>query len=255
MAAQLRGRNALVTGGTRGIGRGIAIALAGEGANVLACSSSGGEAAEKLAIDLKETSRDRGVPGDHHVLQADVTVVESMRALADECRARLGSLDVIVHNAGVISHVPIGELSLIDWRRVIDTSLTGAFLVVQKMLPLLGRNASVINVGSRAARAGIPLRAHYTAAKAGLEGLTRSLAKELGPRGVRVNVVAPGLIDTDQDRQLPPERRAEIARQCRALTALGRMGTVEEVAGAVLFLASDLSRYVTGQVLDVDGGI
>lgn len=255
MATQLRGRNALVTGGTRGIGRGIAMALAAEGVNVLACSSSGGEAAEALARDLKEISRDNGVPGDHHVMQADVTVVESVQALADECGARLGSLDVLVNNAGAITHAPIGELSLADWHRVIDTSLTGAFLVVQQMLPLLGRDGSIVNIGSRSARAGIPLRAHYTAAKAGLEGLTRSLAKELGPRGIRVNVVAPGVIDTDQDRRLPAQRRAEITRRYGSLTALGRLGAVEEVAGAVLFLASDLSRYVTGQVLDVDGGI
>jgi 3-oxoacyl-[acyl-carrier protein] reductase len=249
MRVELEGRNALVTGGNRGIGRAVTLALAGAGANVVACYRNGGESVETLARRLKE------IGGDHHVLQADISDVANVRALARECRNRLGALDVVVNNAGVISHIPIDELSLAEWRRVIDTNLTGAYLVIQSTLPLLRAGSSVINIGSRASAAGIPLRAHYTAAKAGLVGLTRSLAKELGVRGIRVNVLSPGVIDTDEDHALPSARRAELEQRYRTLTALGRVGRVEDVAGVAMFLASDLSRYVTGQNIDVDGGI
>lgn len=249
MGLDIGGRNALVTGGSRGIGRAVTLALAEAGANVIACYRTGGEPVETLSRRLKE------IGGVHHLVQADVSQADDVLDLAGECRDRLGGLDVVVNNAGVISHIPIDELPLSEWHRVVDTNLTGAFLVIQSVLPLLGTGSSIINIGSRASVAGVPLRAHYTAAKAGLVGLSRSLAKELGPRGIRVNVVAPGVIDSDQDHALPPARRAELEQRYRALTALGRVGRVEEVAGVVLFLASDLARYITGQTIDVDGGI
>jgi 3-oxoacyl-[acyl-carrier protein] reductase len=249
MELELTGRRALVTGTSRGIGREITLALARAGADVVACCRTAGPAAESLAGELKE------IGGDHHVVQADVTKPADVERLADECATRLGSLGVIVNNAGAISHVPIQELSLDEWRRVVDTCLTGTFLVIQKTLPLLGPGSSIVNIGSRATRAGLPMRSHYTAAKAGLVGLTRSLAKELGPRGIRINVVAPGVVDSDEARALPPQRRAEVLARYRELTALGRLGEAGEIAGAVLFLASDLSRYMTGATIDVDGGI
>jgi 3-oxoacyl-[acyl-carrier protein] reductase len=136
-----------------------------------------------------------------------------------------------------------------------DTNLTGAFLVTQKALPLMGPGGSIVNIGSRAARAGMPASSHYTATKAGLVGLTRSLAKELGPRGIRVNVVAPGVIDTGEEQSAPPEARAAIAARTGGLSALGRRGSPDEVAGTVVFLASELSTYLTGATIDVDGGI
>ncbi len=249
MTQLLSGKNAVVTGGTRGIGRGIVLALAKAGANVLTCYRQEGEAVESLARELKT------IGGEHHLIQADVSRTEEVERLIDEARTSLGSIDVLVNNAGVISHIPYAELPLEEWERVLHTNLTAAFLVIQKALPLLGEGSSVINIGSRAAAVGIPLRAHYTASKAGMIGLTRSLCKELGRQGVRVNLVAPGIINTDDTDTLSAQEREHYKQRYANLMALGRFGKPEEVAGVVLFLASDLSAYVTGETIHVDGGV
>jgi 3-oxoacyl-[acyl-carrier protein] reductase len=238
-------KNVLVTGGTRGIGLAIVRALAASGANLVTCYRQDEEAAARLARELKETG------GNHHVIRADVSDPEEAARLAAECRTRLVSLDVVVNNAAAISHIPFAELPLSEWRRVIDTNLTGAAQVIQLTLPLMSRGGSIINIGSRVATVGIPMRAHYTAAKAGLIGLSRSLCKELGPAGIRVNVVAPGVVATEDAANLPEE----VLARYRSITALGRLGQPEEIAGVVLFLASDLSGYVTGETIHVDGGI
>ncbi|MDG4820754.1 3-oxoacyl-ACP reductase FabG [Asanoa sp. WMMD1127] len=243
MTLQLNGKRALVTGGTRGIGRAVVTALAGAGARVITCSRSGGEAAESLARELKETG------GDHHVMKADVAQPDDIDRLVGEAETRFGGLDVIVHNAGVISHVPFGELPEDEWHRVIDTNLTAAYLIVRRALPLLDTGASVIHIGSKVAMVGVPLRAHYTAAKAGLIGLTRSMSKELGPRGIRVNVLAPGPVETET--AVP----AEVVARYQKMIPLGRLGRAPEIANAVLFLASDLASFVNGETLNVDGGI
>jgi NAD(P)-dependent dehydrogenase (short-subunit alcohol dehydrogenase family) len=238
----LTGRNVLLTGGTRGIGLSISLALARAGANLVTCYRSDEQAAQRLTKQLAD------LPGTHHVVAADMGEPAGIDQVVEAARTRLGGLDAVVHNAAAISHVPFTELSLAEWRRVVDTSLTGAFLLTQRALPLLGPGSSVIHVGSKVALIGLPQRAHYTAAKAGLIGLTRSLAKELGPQGIRVNVVAPGIVEGDG---LSDEKRARYQR----LTALGRLGDASDIAGAVLYLASDLSSYVTGETLHVDGGI
>ncbi|MEJ3750552.1 3-oxoacyl-ACP reductase family protein [Actinomycetes bacterium KLBMP 9797] len=245
----ISGRNALVTGGSRGIGRAVVLGLARAGVNVVTCYRSGGEPVESLARALKET------PGDHHLVRADVSDAEQVDHLVRECRTRLGGLHVVVNNAGVISHVPYAELPLEEWHRVVNNSLTAAHLVTQRALPLLGDGASIINIGSRVSTVGVPLRSHYTAAKAGLVGLSRSLARELGGRGIRVNVVEPGVIETEEAAKLSPEEYARAQARYRQLTALGRIGQPDELADVVLFLASDLSRYVTGATIHVDGGI
>lgn len=250
MDLRLYGKNALVTGGTRGIGRATVLALAREGANVVTCyRSSSEDVVAGLERELKETD------GYHQVVKADVTSESDVDTLMEECQNRLGSLDIVVSNAGVISHVPFRDLPADEWSRVVDTTLTGAFRVVQKALPLMWKDSSVILVGSRVATVGLPLRAHYTAAKAGLLGLGRSLAKELGPKGIRVNVVAPGVIETEEAASYTPEQRAAYEKRYHNLTALGRFGTPDDIAGAVLFLSSPLSTYVTGETLHVDGGI
>jgi 3-oxoacyl-[acyl-carrier protein] reductase len=249
MDLDLRGRKALVTGGTRGVGRGIVLALARAGVDVVTCYRSEHERVEVLRRELKELG------GDHLVLRADLADPQQVEALVAAAAERYGRLDLVVNNAGAISHVPYAELSLAEWQRIIATNLTAVHLVIQGVLPLLPAGASVISVGSKSAEVGIPQRAHYTATKAALAGLTRSLAKELGGRGVRVNLVTLGVIETENLHALPAGQQEAMVRRYSDKTALGRLGTPEEVAGAVLWLASDLSRYVTGASIAVDGGI
>jgi 3-oxoacyl-[acyl-carrier protein] reductase len=249
MDLDLEGTKALVTGGTRGVGRGIVLALARAGVDVITCYRQDGDAVADLERELKETG------GDHHVVRADLTDPEQVAELFAVVRERFGHLDLVVNNAGAISHIPYGELPLEEWHRVVNTNLTGTFLVIQHALELLGEGSSIVSIGSKVAEVGIPLRAHYTATKAALVGLTRSLAKELGPRGIRVNVLALGVIATEALETMPAEQAEQLRKRYSEKTALGRLGVPDEVGGAVLFLASKLSRYVTGATLQVDGGI
>ncbi|MBB6418547.1 SDR family oxidoreductase [Streptomyces sp. AK010] len=249
MELALHGRKLLVTGGSRGIGRGIVLAAARAGADVVTCYRQESEAVDSLTAALKETA------GDHHVIRADLGETAEADRLVGEAKDRFGRLDGVVNNAGVISHIPFAELPADEWGRILDTNLTAAYRIIQQALPLLGAGSSVVNIGSRGAAAGIPLRAHYTAAKAAMIGLTRSLAKELGPKGIRVNVVAPGVIETEAFADMPAERAAGLRATYSQKTALARLGTVEELAGPVLFLLSDAAAYITGETLNVDGGI
>ncbi|MDH6453699.1 MULTISPECIES: SDR family NAD(P)-dependent oxidoreductase [unclassified Streptomyces] len=246
----LRGKKALVTGGTRGVGRGIVLALARAGADVVTCYRSESEHVASLERELKE------IGGDHLVVQADLTQPVRVARLLEQVReAHGGVLDLVVNNAGAISHIPYEQLSLDEWQRILATNLTAVHLVVQHALPLLRAGSSVVSIGSKAVDAGIPLRSHYTATKAALVGLNRSLAKEFGPRGIRFNVVALGVVETENLHALPEADRRLMIERYSAKTALGRLGLPEEVAGAVLWLAGDLSRYVTGSTVSVDGGI
>jgi NAD(P)-dependent dehydrogenase (short-subunit alcohol dehydrogenase family)/ribosome-associated toxin RatA of RatAB toxin-antitoxin module len=242
-ALDFTGKKILITGGTRGIGRSIVLAFARAGASVVTCYRNDASAADSLVDQLKSAGTEA------HIVQADVTNEADIGALITDCRAHLGNIDVIVNNAGSISHVPFGELSPDEWRRVIDGSLTSAYAVIQAALPMLSPGASIINIGSRVAFVGMPHSAHYTAAKAGLVGLTRSLCKELGPLGYRINVVAPGPVETEEP--VAPE----VKERYRRLIALGRLGRPADIARVVLFLASDLAAFVTGETINVDGGI
>ncbi|KUO15287.1 SDR family NAD(P)-dependent oxidoreductase [Streptomyces dysideae] len=242
----LHGKRALVTGGTRGIGRAISLALAEAGAGVTACYRHDQESAVALERELKQTGN-----ADHGTVRADLGSAEEVGRVIESCRQRHPALDALVHNAGAISHVPFDQLETAEWHRVLDTNLTAAYLLVQQALPMLGPGASVVLVGSKVAQVGVPLRAHYTAAKAGLTGLARSLCKELGPRGIRINVVAPGVTESPAADQLSPEQRARY----ESMAALRRLGTPEDVAAAVTFLAGGSAAYITGETLHVDGGM
>lgn len=245
MTLGLKGKRVLVTGGSRGIGRAITLALAEAGASIVVGYRDDTAAAEAVADRLQQI----GAP--HHLAQADVTNAAAAADLARACQEAFGGLDVVVNNVGAHAHAPLDVLDLTEWRRLIDTDLTSMFLVTQACLPLLSNGASVINIGASVALRGRSGAAHYTAAKAGVIGLTRSLCKELGPqRGIRVNTVAPGVVSADQD-DVPPQVR----KQVQGMTALGKLGSPDDVAGAVLYLAGDLARYVSGVTLNVDGGM
>jgi 3-oxoacyl-[acyl-carrier protein] reductase len=171
--------------------------------------------------------------------------------VVSEARTRYGHLDAVVSNAATVSHHMLAELTSDEWGRTVATNLTGPFTLVKHALPLLRPGSSIVLVGSRVAQAGMPAAAHYVASKAGLSGLCRALCKELGPKAVRVNLVAPGIIETEATANLTTERRCAY----EAKASLGRLGDPDEVAGTILFLASDLAGYITGETINVDGGV
>jgi NAD(P)-dependent dehydrogenase (short-subunit alcohol dehydrogenase family) len=245
MDLQLKGKKALVTGGSRGIGRAIVLALAKQGVSVAACYNRESEAVTSLAAELN------GLGNDSHVVQCDVSDEAAVARMVKGVRDRFGQIDILVNNAGVVSHKPLKDLDPAEWRRVIDTNLTSMYLVTRAVVEAMPKGGSVINVTSAVAMVGMVGRTHYTASKAGVIGFTRSLCKEMGPRGIRVNALAPGIIETDQASGLTPEQRTRYAN----LAALGRLGQSDDLANVVLFLASDLSQFVSGITLNVDGGI
>ncbi|MFI9100515.1 SDR family NAD(P)-dependent oxidoreductase [Streptomyces fildesensis] len=243
----LQGKRILVTGGSRGIGRGIVLAAARAGAQVITCYRQPGDAVTTLEAELAATG------GKHLVLRADATQASDIEEIADACEARFGGLDAVVNNAGTYVPTPYADLDAAQWAATVDGNLTAAHLVIHRSLDLLAPGSSIVNIGSTVAFIGIDGGVHYTAVKAALVGMTRSLARELGPRGIRVNTLSPGRIDTEAMDDLPPQVAAFQRKMFSSFTALGRLGRVEEIAGSVLFLLSDHSTYITGQNIHVDG--
>jgi 3-oxoacyl-[acyl-carrier protein] reductase len=236
--ASLEGRAALVTGGSRGIGRAIALEFARAGASVTLGYRSGGEEAEEVA-------REAG----GRAIQADVSDPEEAQRLVEEA----GELDILVNNAGVTRDGLIARMPDEDWRAVLETNLSGAFYTCRAVARSMMRRRSgaIVNVSSIVGLHGNPGQTNYSASKAGIIGFTKALARELGSRGVRANVVAPGYVDTRLTQVLPDE----VKQAMLANTPLGRFGTAEDVAGAVRFLCSDAAAFITGEVLLVDGGL
>jgi 3-oxoacyl-[acyl-carrier protein] reductase len=238
----LDGKVALVTGGARGIGESISRELTRAGARVAVNYRAGAEAAEALAAELG------AVP-----LQADVADVGEATALVEQVENELGPIDVLVNNAGITRDTLIVRMSDEEWDAVIDTNLRGVFNTCRAVARgmLKRRSGVIVNMTSVVGLHGNAGQANYAASKAGIVGLTKSLAKELGSRGVRVNAVAPGYITTALTSSLSEELQQAVL----GATALGRLGEPEDVAGAVRFLCSEEARYVTGVVLQVDGGL
>lgn len=240
-------RVALVTGGSRGLGRAMAIRLAGSGHRVVVNYAHNADAGEKVVAEIEEKG------GEAISIQADVSSADDVDALFAEATTRLGPVTVLVNNAGITKDELLLRMSPADFDMVIDTNLKSAFLCTKAALRamLRARWGRVISIASVAGIVGNAGQANYAASKAGLIGFSKSVAKEVGTRGITVNVVAPGFVATDLTADLSEEARERM----RERVALGRLGVPEEIAGIVAFLASDEAAYITGQVIAVDGGL
>lgn len=246
MSQVLQGQVALVTGASRGIGRAIALELGRLGATVIGTATS-----ESGAADIQAGLEAAGIAG--RGLALDVTKGEACEAIIGEIEKAFGPVGILVNNAGITRDNLSMRMKDADWDAVIDTNLKAVFrmsrLVMRGMMK--ARAGRIINITSVVGCSGNAGQANYAAAKAGVAGMTRSLAQELGSRNITVNCVAPGFIDTDMTRELPEAQRTELAGRI----ALGRLGKPEEIAGVVGFLASPAASYVTGATLHVNGGM
>ena len=243
----LTGRTALVTGATRGIGRAVALKLASEGADIAFTYRSQHEAAESLVAELE----DLGVRAKAYA--SDAASFEDAHKVADDVKETFGRIDILVNNAGVTKDGLMMRMDEAQWDMVIDNNLKSAFNYIHACTPVMARQrcGSIINMSSVVGVTGNAGQCNYAASKAGIIGLSKSIAKEMGARGIRSNCIAPGFIATDMTASLPEELRKEWEKQI----PLRRGGTPEDVANVALFLASDLSSYVTGQVINCCGGM
>lgn len=238
---------AVVTGGSRGIGRSIALRLAEEGARVVVNYRTTESEAQAVAAQIAAGG------GQAIAVQADVRDVEQAQALVDAAKEAFGRVDILVNNAGTTRDTLLMRMSEADWDLVIDTNLKGSFNCIKAVSRQMMRQryGRIVNISSVAGLSGNPGQANYASAKAGLIGLTKTVAKELGSRGITCNAVAPGFVYTDLTASLP----GDLVQQAIDRTPLGRVGEAEDMAAAVAFLASDDAAFVTGQVLAVDGGL
>jgi 3-oxoacyl-[acyl-carrier protein] reductase len=241
----LEGRVALITGASRGIGRAIGETFAAAGADVLLCGRS--EPVEAVAAGI----RDRGAQAT--ALRGDVKDEAFLKSLVQHCREQHGRLDVLVNNAGVLTPGLLGMIPAASLRETFEVNVVALVQLTQYAIRLMdaARGPSIVNIASIGGTRGLEGATAYSAAKGAVVAFTRSSAKELAPKGIRVNAIAPGFIDTDMTRGLS----GDWYRKRLDSVAMGRAGTAEEVARAALFLASGLASYVTGQVLGVDGGM
>lgn len=244
-AKQLEGQVALVTGASRGIGKAIALALAGEGAQLVINYARSSAAAEAVVAEIE------AMGGEAIALQADVSQEDQVEALVKATKEKFDRIDILVNNAGITKDGLLLRMKPADWSAVIDLNLTGVYLCTRAVskLMLKQRSGRIVNISSIVGEMGNPGQANYAAAKAGVIGFTKAVAKEVASRGITVNAVAPGFIETDMTHGLDSEELLKFI-------PLSRLGQAEEVAGAVRFLAADpAAAYITGQVLNVDGGM
>lgn len=243
----LNGKIAVITGAGRGIGRAIALQFASKGAKVVVNYRNSITQVEELLLAIKDAG------GDAIAVQADVSIEEDVKKLLDEAVKHYGRLDILVNNAGITKDGLLIRMTEEDYDSVLDINLKGTFLCVKHAASIMlkQRSGKIINISSIIGITGNVGQVNYAASKAGVIGLTKSAARELATRGITVNVVAPGFIQTDMTDHLPEK----VKEASLASIPLKRLGTAEEVANAVSFLASDEANYITGQVLQVDGGM
>ena len=242
----LNGKTAIVTGASRGIGAAIAHRLCETGANVVICSRS----ADTIA-QVADTLQDKGYAV--HAMVADISQKADVEALIEKTIAQFSQIDILVNNAGITRDMLLMRLKDEDWEAVLQTNLTGTMYCTRAVLRPMIRQKSgrIINISSVVGLMGNAGQANYAAAKAGILGLTKATAKEVGARGITVNAIAPGFITTDMTAQIPEQSQEQILE----MIPLRGFGDPEDVADAVCFLASDAARYITGQTLQVDGGM
>ncbi|PSB28566.1 3-oxoacyl-[acyl-carrier-protein] reductase [Stenomitos frigidus] len=242
---RLQGKVALITGASRGIGRATALALAAEGAKIVVNYASSRTAADAVVAEIE------AIGSSAIALPADVSKADQVDGLVNAVMEKWGQIDVLVNNAGITRDTLLLRMKPEDWQAVIDLNLTGVFLCTRAIskIMLKQRSGRVVNITSVAGQMGNPGQANYSAAKAGVIGFTKTVAKELAPRGITVNAVAPGFITTDMTADLKADGILQFI-------PLGRYGQPEEVAGLIRFLAADpAAAYITGQVMNVDGGM
>lgn len=253
---RLKGKVALVTGGGRGMGRAISLALAKEGARVCVNYFHSQDAAEEVVKRIKENggAMNRLVHGGEAIsYKADVSKLEEVNRMVEEVNKRFGRIDILINNAGLNIDKYLMIMNEEEWDRVIDVNLKGTFncsKAVSRVM-IAQRSGNIINISSVSAISGTAGQTNYSAAKGGMISFTKSLARELAPFGIRVNALAPGLIDTEMVKKMPKKMLDQIL----AMTPLKRMGTPEEVAKVVTFLVSEEAGYITGQVIRIDGGL
>ena len=246
MAGALDGKVAIITGSSRGIGKAAALALAAQGGKIVVNYARSSGAADEVVAAIVEKG------GEAIALQADVSQSDQVDAMVKATMEKFGRIDVLVNTAGITRDTLLLRMKPEDWQAVIDLNLTGVFLCTRAVskIMLKQRSGRIINISSVAGLMGNPGQANYSAAKAGVIGFTKTIAKELAPRGVTANAVAPGFIATDMTEDL--KNTEEILK----FIPLGRYGQVDEVAGLIRFLAADpAAAYITGQVMNVDGGM